>query len=64
MSNDRTPLQQAAKRVHDALEEAQYAARQLVGTDPAELHFADQVRRDIERLFHPLAHLMHEDDCE
>ena len=60
----RTPLQHAAKRVHDALVEAQYAARQLISTDVSEEHFADQVRRDIERLFHPLAHLMHEGDCE
>lgn len=65
---DRTPLQAAAKRVYDALTDAQsycldmqIDAKGGTGTD---LQFCYRLEQDIERLFQTLQHLMHQDDCE
>jgi hypothetical protein len=66
MSADRTPLQSAAKRVYEALCDAQEYARDAMPlcSETSERHFCRRIETDIERLFQPVAHLMHEDDCE
>lgn len=62
----RTPVQQAAKRVYDALLDAQRSATHLFQHDLErnQRHIARKLEERIEQAFWPLSSLMHEDDCE
>lgn len=66
MSADRTPLQAAAKRVYEALEEAEDLARAvgLQCSESPDLWLSSRVERDIQTCKQRVAHLMHEEDCE
>ena len=60
---ERTPLQEAAKRVWESLQIAEghlYDLREVEGGEDA----FDCVRRRLDYCFEQLADFMHEDDCD
>lgn len=60
----RTPLQVQAKRVYDLLRDAKFEASFIGRADSDASYFTSQVETRIQQALHPLAHLMHEADCE
>lgn len=66
MSTDRTPLQAAAKRVYEALEEASGHTAFLYSHLPndAQAFAIGRTDRAIEDTFEAISKLMHEGDCE
>ncbi len=62
VSDERTPLQIAAKRVWESLLDASGHLSDLREVDDGNEPF-NRVERQLERVFESLAEYMHEDDC-